>query len=566
MHTLRLAFLTLLTSAIIIPALHAQVPRLINYQGRVAVNAVNFDGPGQFKFALVDSTGAITYWSNDGTSAAGSEPAASVTLTVSKGLYSVLLGDSTLANMSAIPASVFTNADVRLRVWFNDGVNGSQLLTPDQRLAPSPYLADASVDFNRLAVPANPTAGQLLGFDGASLKWQPAITGGDSIFSLNGNNASFLAGGVGLGTPVPQARLHVYESADSATQVIETGGDTNAWAKLAFRNGNGDWHIGTSRNYNHDIFYIDRISTTPVDFQFSTSGALGLSIEPQAKLHLYEPASSVSHRIQTSAGTNAWTRVEFVNDDGQWNLGTSRNYNDNQLYFHRQGSDQIAFAVQPNGDVHYQGRLGKLDTNEQFAATVRAADFLFGHSQRRGAPGRAMVDWRDTNSGNTALILNFAGDWGETHIGGRVTQVNTLRIIGGADLAEPFAMPAEIPKGSVVVIDEANPGQLKLSTEAYDARVAGIVSGANGINPGIALHQEGVLEGGQHVALSGRVYVHADASRDPIKPGDMLTTSDTPGHAMKATDRDRAHGTILGKAMTGLDHGQGMVLVLVTLQ
>ena len=55
----------------------------------------------------------------------------------------------------------------------------------------------------------------------------------------------------------------------------------------------------------------------------------------------------------------------------------------------------------------------------------------------------------------------------------------------GANLAEPFAMPADIPKGSVVIIDDENPGRLKLSERAYDTRVAGIVSGANGINTGL---------------------------------------------------------------------------------
>jgi hypothetical protein len=134
-------------------------------------------------------------------------------------------------------------------------------------------------------------------------------------------------------------------------------------------------------------------------------------------------------------------------------------------------------------------------------------------------------------------------------------------------VAEPFQMShQEIPKGSVVVIDDENAGQLKLSDRAYDSRVAGIVSGANGINPGVSLHQEGVMEGGQNVALSGRVYVLADASTGAIKPGDLLTTSDTPGHAMKVTNHNHAQGAILGKAMSSLKQGKGMVLVLVTLQ
>jgi hypothetical protein len=66
--------------------------------------------------------------------------------------------------------------------------------------------------------------------------------------------------------------------------------------------------------------------------------------------------------------------------------------------------------------------------------------------------------------------------------------------------------------------------------------------------------------------LTGRVYCWANASYGPIEPGDLLTTSDTPGHAMKVTDHAKAQGAIIGKAMTELKQGKGLVLVLVTLQ
>lgn len=139
MSSVHPAFIALLLLLGFSFAAAAQVPPIINHQGRVAVDGTNFDGSGQFKFALVNGNGSVTYWSNDGTSAAGSEPTAAVTLPVAKGLYSVLLGEAALTNMTAIPASVFRHSDVRLRVWFDDGVNGSQLLTPDQRIAPSGY-------------------------------------------------------------------------------------------------------------------------------------------------------------------------------------------------------------------------------------------------------------------------------------------------------------------------------------------------------------------------------------------------------------------------------------------
>jgi hypothetical protein len=170
------------------------------------------------------------------------------------------------------------------------------------------------------------------------------------------------------------------------------------------------------------------------------------------------------------------------------------------------------------------------------------------HADAAGSPG---------TGGTKLMSLDGSGN----------LTVPVLTITGGADVAEPFQMSGQdIPKGSVVIIDEDHPGQLKLSQYAYDSRVAGIVSGANGIQPGLSLSQQGVVEGGQQVALSGRVYVRADASQGAIKPGDLLTTSAIPGHAMKVTDHLRAQGAILGKAMSALKQGQGLVLVLVTLQ
>ncbi len=170
----------------------AAVPSLLNHQGRIAVNNINFEGTGQFKFELVNSDGTTTYWSNDGTSTAGSQPAAAVSLTVTKGLYAVLLGDTTLANMTAVPASVFDNADVRLRVWFNDGTNGFQLITPDQRLAAAPYSLNAA---NAETVPDGSITGAKMA-DG-SVNAAKIATGavGSSQLALDAVQSSNIAGG-----------------------------------------------------------------------------------------------------------------------------------------------------------------------------------------------------------------------------------------------------------------------------------------------------------------------------------------------------------------------------------
>ena len=193
------------------------VPRVLNYQGKVASGGVPFDGVGQFKFALlapsgsgVSATATVTsgfvtavtvnsggsgyaaapvvklsggggtgatatatisggvvtgitvtapgsgytsaptvsfeaaegdygiVWRNDGAASAG-EPATAVGLTVSKGLFSARLGDTAFPNMAAIGDTVFQKAPLRLRVWFNDGVKGSQQLGQDVGIGGSPF-------------------------------------------------------------------------------------------------------------------------------------------------------------------------------------------------------------------------------------------------------------------------------------------------------------------------------------------------------------------------------------------------------------------------------------------
>jgi len=153
------------------------------------------------------------------------------------------------------------------------------------------------------------------------------------------------------------------------------------------------------------------------------------------------------------------------------------------------------------------------------------------------------------------------------------TQVKSLEILGGSDLSEMFTISGRpgsaqaTGPGMVVCIDPERLGQLIPSTREYDSTVAGVVSGAGGVSTGMVMGQEGtVASGDQPIALTGRVYVWCDASTSPIVPGDLLTTSNAVGHAMKAADGMRAHGAILGKAMSSLHEGKGLVLVLVSLQ
>jgi hypothetical protein len=120
------------------------VPPVLNYAGQVTVNGEAFDGAGLFKFALVNTDGTTTYWSNDGTSVGGSEPQASVSVAVNGGLYSILLGNTAQQGMGAIDPALFAqHSDAKLRVWFSDGVNGFQQLNPDRPFASVPYAFSA---------------------------------------------------------------------------------------------------------------------------------------------------------------------------------------------------------------------------------------------------------------------------------------------------------------------------------------------------------------------------------------------------------------------------------------
>jgi hypothetical protein len=139
----------------------------------------------------------------------------------------------------------------------------------------------------------------------------------------------------------------------------------------------------------------------------------------------------------------------------------------------------------------------------------------------------------------------------------------------GMDLAEGFKINStmEVLPGMVVSMDPQRPGEMQLSTEPYDRKVAGIISGAGDLHPGILLGDQGERsEGYFPVALTGRVWCWVDASQNPVRVGDMLTTSAVPGHAMAVTQYEQAHGAVLGKAMTNLESGRGLVLVLVSLQ
>ena len=139
-------------------------------------------------------------------------------------------------------------------------------------------------------------------------------------------------------------------------------------------------------------------------------------------------------------------------------------------------------------------------------------------------------------------------------------------VLSNADCAEEFTVKENVnaPPGTVMVLGRN--GHLEPSKGSYDKRVVGVISGAGAYRPALILDKQDTDEVRSPIAVMGKVYCLVTAESGPIEVGDLLTTSDLPGHAMKADDTERAFGAVIGKALAARGDGTGLLPVLVALQ
>jgi hypothetical protein len=160
---------------------------------------------------------------------------------------------------------------------------------------------------------------------------------------------------------------------------------------------------------------------------------------------------------------------------------------------------------------------------------------------------------------------------GSTTTQTRLTVNGSINVTGNInakyqDVAEWVSAEEHLAPGTVVTLDLDHENRVVASRVAYDTSVAGVVSA----QPGIVLGEGGADKA--TVATTGRVKVRVDATKSPIKIGDLLVTSDTPGFAMKSEPmvlNGRSFhqpGTVIGKALQPLQSGTGEILVLLSLQ
>lgn len=543
------------------------------YQGRLTDADLPANGDYDLKFSIFDDASA------------GNQVGDSVTnapTTVSNGLFTVTL-DFGVGIFEGSPR------------WLEIGVGtvGSadfSALTPRQSVTPAPYAIHAGIaasaapgsvvtSVNGLKDDVTLEAGNnvTLTPNGNTVTIDAANGGGSSIWSQLGSDAFYNLGNVGIGTSTPTAKLDVrgsltLEAGGSPGLFTGTGAsELNRYLALinspALQSASGLKAGGV-------LVANDYSYANPGKSDLIVKGSVGIgTATPGGKLTVRTPANSVfsGYGIEHTDGT---VRLSTYLDAGYgaW-LGTRTAHALN--FYVNDGLPSM--TINADGSISMVSSLGYVTVgspNGESGTSIQRggnrADVRFNGSSLKlvAGPGNGPPSSFNGIAVNTAGNVGIGTDTPSAKLDVRgTTRTCVLTITGGCDLAEPFATKeAEIEPGSVVVIDDENPGQLKLSTQRCDARVAGIISGANGVNTGIAMQQEGTFTHGQNVALTGRVYVRADAAAGAIKPGDLLTTSDTPGHAMKVTDSSKAQGAILGKAMSGLKSGRGFVLVLVTLQ
>lgn len=237
-------------------------------------------------------------------------------------------------------------------------------------------------------------------------------------------------------------------------------------------------------------------------------------------------------------------------------------------------------AVIGAGNKNRPGRLTMYNSAAQNTVNLTTADARLalgnhgvnGQVSVMGRDGQPLVELlgRDDEcviglgqSGRPGRISVYGADRQEKV---RLDGTNGDVILTGADCAEEFDI-VEVEKveaGTVMVIDEQ--GALQMSDRPYDKRVAGVISGAGEYKPGLVLDRQQSQTDRKPIALVGKVYCKVDADYGAIQVGDLLTTSASPGHAMKAADPLQAFGAVIGKALRPLEAGQSLIPILVALQ
>jgi len=310
---------------------------------------------------------------------------------------------------------------------------------------------------------------------------------------------------VGIGSTSPAMRLHVEGTSDQASGLIMKRSDNNKFMRLG---------VGSS----------------------------GVALD-------FDPSSYLSIQNNDGMGIGGWfngTELLRVTADGKLGIGTPKPAG--KLDIADQSSRMLFVDILSTAALYV---LNSAPSSS--AALILANDQKEWHLQIDGTGGLKLFESSAPSSSvgvDTAGNLTVTGDV----------------LLTGADCVEEFDVVGNevLEPGTVMVIDDD--GALQKSQEAYDKRVAGVISGAGEYRHGLVLDKRPSEKARVPLALVGKVYCKVDAEHSSIEVGDLLTTSSTEGHAMKVADPQKAFGAVIGKALKPLDRGLGLIPILVALQ
>ena len=370
-----------------------------------------------------------TWWSNDGTGVNGSEPSSSVSVSVSEGLFTVILGNTVLSNMTAIPEGMFnTVTNLQLMIWFNDGVSGFAMLSPLQSLTPTPYAVTAEsveeIQASQLTSIGNTNGGSNNFFIGSSGN----ATNSGSDNTANGASALFVNTTGGYNTANGAAALYSNTSGCQNTAdgtgalLFSTSGSNNiALGYLAgayISTGNSNIDIGNTGAYTDDN--IIRIGSGQAQtFIAGTINGDGGGL------------TNVSAAELTSIGnTNGGSKNFFVGPSG--NATMSGYYNTamgiNAFTNNISGSYNVAIgvnALQSDTSGYQNTAIGvwALNHNASGQGNVAIGDSALYYNTAGG--GNVAIGW-------SALGSNTNG-YENTGVGQQTLDSNTSGIQNGAD-------------------------------------------------------------------------------------------------------------------------------------